>query len=139
MPNQREKIFHKMIQETCKHMMPIGRRIFNKPELNKEIIDLIDQRNNIRQTNPSSNIIQTIDNLIRQLTNKQKKTKWYEFLSTFNNKVNSKKKLWQNNKEHKSRDQPITQYIKSHTSYSLLRTKPYQLRLVWVKLQTIQF
>ena len=88
-----EKRFRHILISAGSHCIPSGRFTSTKPGLSNEIVTLINQRDQIRAANHTSDHITSINNRIHKLSCQLKNTRWKDFLDTFDRHTNVKR-LW---------------------------------------------
>ena len=90
-PSIAAKQFQKIVNRVSKRTIPTGYRKSYVPGLTPEIRNLTNQRDNLRQSNPTDPAIGTLNAQIKTATDKEANQTWVTQLSTANHKFNLKK------------------------------------------------
>jgi hypothetical protein len=88
-----ERTFRDILLTASKHHIPSGRHVFQKQPLPAEALPLIQQRDELRASDPTSSEIPELNDCITSIIQQSKRDKWRESMSSFNPRTDIKK-LW---------------------------------------------
>ncbi len=102
---QDEKIFRAILLKAASHHIPTGRHKLNTPDVPKEILKLMKERDDLRIQDPTSPDLQRLNDEITSSTCQHKQQKWRQFVETLDHKSDSSK-LWRTIKSIDGKSKP---------------------------------